>query len=221
MHFELRCDAVLFDLDGVLVDSGRSVEFVWRRWAAEHGFDPEHVVSIVHGRRTADTVRALLPAADVEGEVERLENWEVADAPRVRAAPGALELLAALPRRRWGIVTSGSSLLAQARLEQAGIPVPQALVTGGDVREGKPSPECYLLGAGRLGIPADRCVVVEDAPAGIRAARGAGAVVVAVATTHPAAELAEADHTLNDLRALAAEWDSAIGGIRLRGQQLT
>jgi sugar-phosphatase len=215
MTFVLDCEGVLFDLDGVLVDSGPSVEFVWSRWATEQGMDPSAALAIVHGRRTADTVRALRPDADIDAEVRRLEDWEVDDAHRVQPAPGVLALLASLPPDRWGIVTSGTVRLASARLGQAGVPIPKVFVTAHDVREGKPAPECYLLGAKRLGVEPTRCAVIEDAPAGIRAGRSAGATVIGVATTHDIGELSEANHRLPNLTHLRAE--PAGGKIRLIG----
>lgn len=213
MKFSLECEGVLFDLDGVLVDSGPSVEYVWSQWATEKGIAPQSALAIVHGRRTADTVRALQPTADVEAEARRLEDWEVADVHRVQPAPGVLDLLASLPPDRWGIVTSGTVRLASARLSQAGVPIPKVFVTAGDVREGKPSPECYLLGAKRLGLDPARCTVIEDAPAGIRAGRAAGATVIGVATTHDLEELGEASYRLPNLTHLRAE--EASNRIRL------
>lgn len=215
MSFSLECAGMLFDLDGVLVDSGPSVEFVWSQWATEQGIDPRAALAVVHGRRTADTVRALQPTADVDAEVRRLEDWEVADAHRVQPAPGVLMLLASLPPDRWGIVTSGTVRLASARLSQAGVPVPAVFVTANDVREGKPAPECYLLGAKRLGLDPTQCVVIEDAPAGIRAGRAAGATVIGVATTHNLEELGEANFRLPNLTHLRAE--EASERIRLLG----
>lgn len=199
----LRAAALLFDLDGVLVDSSASVERQWRRWAAKHGIDGDSLMRVVHGRRAADTIREVAPWLDAEREVrEDLAPAEAADVVGNVAIPGAAALLAALPADRWAVVTSCVPEVAAERLRSVGLPVPRVLVTAADVARGKPDPEGYLLGAARLGVAAARCVVFEDAPAGLAAARAAGARAVALATTHAAEEL-EADAvvaTLDEVR---------------------
>lgn len=186
----LRAQALLFDLDGVLVDSSASVERQWRRWAARHGLDGDALMRVVHGRRAADTIREVAPWLDAEREVrEVLAPAEAADVDGNVAIPGAAALLAGLPADRWAVVTSCVPDVAAGRLRSVGLPLPRVLVTAADVARGKPDPEGYRLGAARLGAPPERCVVFEDAPAGLAAARAAGARSVAVATTHAAAEL--------------------------------
>jgi sugar-phosphatase len=172
----LRCDAVLFDCDGVLVDSDASVFSAWARWAIDFGLDPDHVTAQVHGRRSADTVAALLPRQQWAAATERIDRYEVEDAAAVRAVPGAVDLLRAVPA--WAVVTSGRRELALARLEAAGVPVPPVLVTADDVARGKPDPEGYLAAAAALAVNPARAVVLEDAAAGIRAARAAGVSAV-------------------------------------------
>ena len=205
----LRCAALLFDLDGVLVDSTASVERQWRLWAARHGIDGDALVRVVHGRRAEDTIREAAPHLDAAREVrEVLAPAEAADSEGNVAVAGAAALLASLPPDRWAVVTSGLPAVAAARLASVGLPMPRVLVTAADVGRGKPDPEGYLLGARRLGVRAERCVVFEDAPAGLAAARAAGPASVAVATTHALEEL-EADAvvaTLGDV------WASAVGG---------
>jgi sugar-phosphatase len=202
----LRADALLFDLDGVLVDSTASVERQWRRWAAKHGIDGDMLLRVVHGRRAADTIRDVAPWLDAEREVrEDLAPAEAADVEGNVAIPGAAALLASLPAERWAVVTSCVPAVAEGRLQSVGLPVPRVLVTAADVARGKPDPEGYRLGAARLGVAAERCVVFEDAPAGLAAARAAGARAVGVATTHAAEEL-EADvvvRSLDDVRSRA------------------
>jgi len=199
--------ALLFDCDGVLVDSRASVERAWRRWAAERGLDGEAVVAIAHGRRTEDTLRELGLTGDLADEVERLEAAEVADASAVSAYPEAAALLPTLPLQAWAVVTSGTRALATSRLAAAGLPLPAVLVTADDVAGGKPDPEGYLEAARRLGRPAAECLVLEDAPAGVAAALAAGMRVVALPTTHSAEELAAAT--------LVARWDELA--VRLAG----
>jgi sugar-phosphatase len=186
---QIICDAILFDLDGVLIDSGSCVIRHWEDWTRQHGIEMAAVMRTAHGVRTVETIRIVAPHLDAEKEAERFKAVEVADTEGVAAIDGALALLEALPSDAWAIVTSGSRELALARLRTAGLPVPGILVSGDDVKQGKPSPEPYLVGASRLGRQSHKCLVLEDAPAGIEAARAAGMQVVGIATTHFQEEL--------------------------------
>jgi len=188
----IRCRGVLFDLDGVLVDSTPAVVRVWAGWARGHGFDPDEVVKKAHGRPSITTIRELLPDADHAAEDREVERREIADIHGVIPLPGAMELLQALPPERWAIVTSCTRPLAGVRIAAAGLPKPRYLVTSTDVEHGKPDPEPYLKGARLLGVPASECIVIEDAPAGIRAGKAAGARVLALRTTASDAELQQA-----------------------------
>ncbi len=189
---EVSCSGLLFDLDGVLVDSTPAVARVWTRWALAHGFDPEETVRQAHGRPSIATIGDLLPDADLIAENEVVLRGELEDTDGVVPLPGALEFLNSLPADRWAIVTSCARELAGVRLNAAGLPIPKRVVTSDDITKGKPDPEPYLKGAVLLGIPATECVVFEDAPAGIRAGKGAGALVVALTTTSPENELEQA-----------------------------
>jgi sugar-phosphatase len=189
---EVSCSGLLFDLDGVLVDSTPAVARVWTRWALAHGFDPEETVRQAHGRPSIATIADLLPDADLAAENDVVLRGELEDTDGVVPLPGALEFLKALPADRWAVVTSCARELAAVRLKAAGLPVPKRIVTCDDVTRGKPDPEPYLKGAALLGVPAAECVVFEDAPAGIRAGKGAGALVVALTTTSPETELEQA-----------------------------
>jgi len=198
-----ECSAVLFDLDGVLVDSTRSVARQWRRWAQEQGIDPEWAVARAHGVRTVDAVRMIAPQLNAEAEAKVMEQWEASDTKDVGVMPGAAELLQKLPKDRWCIVTSGTRRVAMSRLLAGHLPTRAVLVTADDVKRGKPHPQPYLKGAELLGVEPSRCMVIEDAPAGIRAAHAGGMKVIALQTTYPAEDLREADavvHTLNDIR---------------------
>ncbi len=179
---QISCDAVLFDLDGVLIDSTPAVERVWTRWAEAHGFEPHEVVQRAHGRPSIVTIREYLPHANHEAENALVERAEIEDIEGVVPLPGALDLLRSLPADRWAIVTSSTRPLAKVRIAAAGLPQPKFFVTSTDVTNGKPHPEPYLQGATRLGFSAERCIVVEDAPAGIRAGKAAGMRVVAFGT---------------------------------------
>lgn len=180
---QVQCAALLFDLDGVLINSTPAVARVWKRWAVEHGFDPEEVVARAHGRPSLTTVREYLPSADHEKENREVERREIADLEGVVPLPGALELLASLPEDRWTIVTSCTRPLAEVRIKAAGLPLPKEMITSNDITRGKPDPEPYLKGASLLGFSAANCIVFEDVPAGVRAGKSAGAKVIAFTTT--------------------------------------
>jgi mannitol-1-/sugar-/sorbitol-6-phosphatase len=193
---QIECRGVLFDLDGVLVDSTPAVARVWSWWAKLHGFDPESVARQAHGRPSLSTIRELLPQGDHEAENREVERREIEDTVGVIPLPGAMELIRSLSALNWAVATSCTLPLAQVRIRAAGLPLPKHLVTASDVLHGKPNPEPYLKAAQSLGIPAKECVVVEDAPAGIRAGRAAGARVIALRTTS----------TENELVAAGADW---------------
>jgi mannitol-1-/sugar-/sorbitol-6-phosphatase len=210
-----RCKAVLFDLDGVLVDSTRSVDRQWRLWAREQNVDPEAIMEIAHGRRTVEVIRLLAPHLHLEAEVARVERREAEDTDGVEVMPGAATLLATIPASRWGVVTSGTNLLATARLRHARLPIPNVLVSAEHVREGKPHPEPYLMGARLLAIPATECLVIEDAPAGIESARAAGMKAVGLTSTFSADQL-HADSVVRDLRQLQVESHDGMLEIRVQ-----
>jgi mannitol-1-/sugar-/sorbitol-6-phosphatase len=203
----LRCEALLFDLDGVLVDSRAVVERTWRHWAQRHDLDPTDLLRVAHGRRTRETLQAVAPHLNLASEVAWLDAAELADVDGLVAVEGALRLLSALPGSAWGVVTSGGRTLAQRRLEAAGIPIPRVLVTSEDVALGKPAPDGYQLAAKRLGCEPESCLVFEDAPPGVAAGRAAGARVVALTTTHSAHELQEADVVLTNLSGIHVHSD--------------
>jgi sugar-phosphatase len=184
------CSALVFDLDGVLVDSTAYVEQQWRRWATSRGLRPEPFLRVCHGRRALETIRMAAPHLDAEAEVRAFVPLEENASESLGPLPGAIRLLTALPPGTWAVATSGSRAVATSRLRRAGLPVPPVLVCAEDVTRGKPSPDAFLLAARSLGCPADQVLVVEDAPAGVEAARAADMAVVALTTTHPADQLA-------------------------------
>jgi sugar-phosphatase len=198
----LSVQAILFDIDGTLVDSTGAVIRTWRAWAASHGLELERILQVCHGRRSEDTISLFLPPEQVAAATAELEQRELADLHDIVALPGAATLLSALPAARWAAVTSGPQALMRARLAAAGLPVPAVLVAAENVSAGKPDPEGYLKAAAALGWDIRHCLVVEDAPAGISAGRAAGARTLAVATSHDAAHLAAADAVVPDLTAL-------------------
>lgn len=212
---QIECAALLFDLDGVLINSTPAVERVWRQWAIEHGFNPDNVVARAHGRPSLTTVREFLPDADHEAENRIVERREIEDLEGVVPLPGAPDLLASLPSERWTIVTSCTRALAEVRIRAAGLPLPKQMITSNDINHGKPHPEPYIKGASVLGFPAAECIVVEDVPAGVTAGKTAGAKVIAFTTTVQEFALREAgaDWVLNgcgDIRLNSTERDLVL-----------
>lgn len=191
--------ALLFDVDGVLIDSTASYSRVWRQWAEHHGLDGDRVVAATHGRRGEDTMREVAPHLDHEGEQPFFRRLMAAELANIVAMPGASGLLAALPSGMWGCVTSGGLRWVTQRFADASLDVPAVLVTAEDVERGKPDPACYLLGAERLGRKPDDCLVIEDSVAGIAAGHAAGMEVVGLATTHDRDEIADADYVFDSL----------------------
>jgi mannitol-1-/sugar-/sorbitol-6-phosphatase len=204
---QIQCAALLFDLDGVLINSTPAVARVWHRWALAHGFEPQEVIARAHGRPSIATLRDYLADADHEAENRKIERAEIEDLEGVVALPGTLDLLASLPEDRWTIVTSGTRPLAEVRIKHAGLPLPKKMITANEIRHGKPDPEPYLKAAAMLGFEASACVVCEDVPAGIRSGKSADTKVIAFTTTMPATALREAGadfvaHNCSDIRLL-------------------
>jgi len=204
----IDCAGILFDMDGVLVDSTPAVARVWSRWAVNHGFDPQLATKLAHGRPSLATIQDLLPKASAE--VQHRENaWmeqeEIADVADVVALPGALEILSRLALEQFAVVTSATRALAEVRLRAGGLlGFARHMITSIDIQRGKPDPEPYLKGAALLGFRAAECVVIEDAPSGVRSGKAAGARVVALRTTTSDDELlaAGADWIVNDCSAV-------------------
>jgi sugar-phosphatase len=193
------CAAILFDLDGVLCDSTQAVDREWREWARQKGVDGDAIMAIAHGVRTIEVIRRVAPHLDAAAEANAIENHEAGDQRGVTVMPGAVDLVRSIPAERWGVVTSGSRLLAANRLRHCGLPVPEVLVTSDDVTNGKPHPEPYLQGAEGLGFAPVDCLVIEDAPAGIQSGRAGGMKVVGITSTYAAAKLTEADAVVQRL----------------------
>jgi mannitol-1-/sugar-/sorbitol-6-phosphatase len=195
-----NCDVILLDLDGVLVDSRQCIERHWVEWAARHQLNKDRVLHHAHGRRTVETIKLVAPHLDAEREAEEIERMEANDVRGLVRIPGALELLQSIPVSAWGIATSGSRAIATNRLAFAGLPLPEVLICSEDVSMGKPDPEPYLFAAMMLGAEPQRCVVIEDAPAGIQAGRSGRMHVVGVVTmTYSPDELRQAHAVVRKL----------------------
>jgi sugar-phosphatase len=197
-----RLTAVLFDLDGVLVESREATERVWLAWAQRNGIEEGALRSAMHGVRSGDVVRVLCPDLDAVAEADEIERRQAEDVDGLVAIPGAVAALGALRGDRVAVVTSGTRPLALARLAAVGIEPPSVIVFADDVQRGKPDPEGYLTAARRLGSDPAGALVVEDAPPGIEAAKAAGMAAVALPSTHTREELGRADVVLDSLEGL-------------------
>ncbi len=211
---EVATRGILFDMDGVLVSSIGSVNRCWRRWAAIYGVPGAEAYEVPHGQRAIDIVKDLRPDIDPKEGLRVIEDMEMADTADLIVLPGVKGLLASLPLDRWAIVTSATMRLLVGRLEAAGLPMPERIISGDMVERGKPDPEPYRRGAELLGLEAGECVVFEDAPAGVGAGKAAGCRVLGVLGTHAASELGEADWIVPSLLEMVVTPES--GGLRLR-----
>jgi len=213
----LECKGFLFDLDGTLVDSLPAVERAWTNWANRRGVSPEAVLDFIHGKQAITSLRHFMPGESeetIQQEFLALEQTEASDTQGVRALPGAVQLLTQLDELGipWAIVTSGSVPVAHARHAAAGLPSPKVFITAEQVKRGKPEPDAYLLGAEKLGLPPQACVVVEDAPAGLHSGLAAGCRVVAVNAPSDTPKLDQVDMILTTLEALQ---------VQKQGEQIT
>lgn len=212
--------AFLFDMDGTILSSIAAAERSWAAWARKHGINVESFLPTIHGMRAIETIGRLnLPGIDVMAEVEALTQAEFDDVEGIESIAGAIAFLDALPPERWAIVTSAPRRLALRRLEAAGLPVPQLMVTGEDVANGKPAPDCFLLAASKLGLSPADCLVFEDAPAGIQAAEAAGTKVVVVTAMH-SRHLETLHPTIPEYAALSPRTDAA-GRLTIAGRNLS
>jgi sugar-phosphatase len=194
-----RCRAILFDLDGVLVDSAECIERTWRKWAGRHGLDAERVISLAHGRRAIETVRLIAPELSADDELAALAASESTTSDGIYEIEGARALLEQLPPGGWGVVTSGIRAVAEFRIQHTRLPSPPVMICADEIARGKPDPEGYLLAAAQLGRSPEECIVIEDAPAGIESARAAGMRVLAIAVTYPRERMSAADAIVSRL----------------------
>jgi len=207
--FEFHGAAILFDMDGTLVDSMAHDERQWTRWAARYGLDLQPILKISHGRRTDDIIREVAPHLATEEEFARFGEEELSDREGIRAVAGAAALLNALPRHSWALVTSAPRQLAHMRMQCAGLPLPSIIVSADDVKNGKPHPEGVLRAAHLLGVQPAECLVIEDTPAGIQAARAGGMRALGVTTTYSCDEL-RSEHCIRDFTTMRVVRDGRL-----------
>ena len=193
---------VLFDVDGVLLDSIPAYRLAWHAWADEYGISEDAIWAVAHGRRPVDIIRLTAPQVDEQAALRRIEELVDAQYARVEVMPGARALLERLAEV-WGVVTSGSRALVEGTFSRLALPAPHAGVYGADVVAGKPDPACYRLAAQRLDLDPRTCLVVEDAPNGVAAGKAAGMTVIAVTTTHAEGRLRQADLVVSSLHEVA------------------
>ncbi|HEY9127996.1 MAG TPA: HAD-IA family hydrolase [Acidobacteriaceae bacterium] len=217
---EVRCQGVLFDMDGILVSSLGSVERCWSIWARMRGVDVDETVRTAHGRRAVETIALLRPDLDPAAELKVIEDLEITDNEGLAVLPGIPELLTALPLDRWTVVTSATDRLARVRLAAGGLAVPDRMIAADHVPQGKPHPMPYLRGAELLGLPPESCVVFEDSGAGAKAGRAAGCTVIATTFSHSIEDLAAAHYLVPDLSGIDVEVLPGNAGLALRFRPL-
>jgi len=210
----LRCKGILFDMDGTLVNSSAVIERAWKWWAARHSVDLAQIMAVQQGRPNRDVLKEFASHLDIEQEAALFLKFEEEDVEDVVAIPGALAAVRAAQSGKWGVVTSANRSLAEVRLRATGFPMPNIFIGADDIDEGKPCPECYLLGAQALGIEPRDCVVFEDAIAGVQAGRAAGMTVVGAMTSLKAEDLAAHVH-VPDFRSVTITPD-AEGNFEIR-----
>ncbi len=211
---ELEVSGILFDMDGVLVSSLGSVERSWAKWGQMRGLDGAKAIAAAHGKRAIDTIRLLRPDLNDREELALIEQIEIDDIEDIQVLPGVAELLKRLPPKSWTVCTSATNRLARVRLEQAGLVVPPDFISADMVEHGKPHPEPYLRGAALLGFAPERCLVVEDAPAGCAAGKAAGCTVLGTLFSHTAEQLSEAHYRVESLEKFA--WSGDAGALTVR-----
>jgi mannitol-1-/sugar-/sorbitol-6-phosphatase len=205
-----RCAAVLFDMDGTLVDSSSCVESTWRIWAGKHGVDIDALLRISHGRQNRDTIRLIAPHLDTPEEIAFLVQTEEDCHQGIVEVRGARALLDSMGSTApWAVVTSAWRTLGEKRLRLAGLPIPGVFITSDDITHSKPHPEGYLLAAKRLGVAPADCLVIEDAHAGIEAARAAGMPVIGITTTFARDQLG-CEWCIDDFRELKVELTKCV-----------
>ena len=212
----LHCQAILFDLDGTLVESNSFIERLWQDWGRQHGIAPQYMSEVMHGRRAREIIHIVAPHLPIKEEAYAMETAEISNMEGMQAYRGARGLLDTLPRKQWAIVTSGTLRVASARLNYAKLPTPEVFITADDVKAGKPAPDGYLLAAKRLNVSPADCVVVEDAPAGIQAGKAAGMKVIGIASSLQKETLSQADIVVREFADIKLQFTGNQLAIRFK-----
>jgi sugar-phosphatase len=191
--------AVIFDLDGTLVDSTAVVERQWTAWARRNAVDPAKLMAVVHGRPSIQTMRMFIPETTIE-QAQAFDRIEEEDTDGLRQVLGARAAVEQCINRgiRWAIVTSGTHRMATLRLATTGFPKPEVFVTVELTRRGKPNPDPFLRAAELLRVQPKGCVVFEDSNPGVLAAKAAGMQVIGLETTTTREKLSRADAIAKD-----------------------
>ncbi|WP_293931651.1 HAD-IA family hydrolase [Iodobacter sp.] len=205
MNWQIECTAMLFDMDGTLVDSTPCIEGLWRRWAVRQHLDPDYVMQHVHGRRGIETIALVAPHLDAAAEVALLLAEEARTLDGTVAIAGAAEFLALLHPEQWAVVTSAPRSIALAKLAYAGLPTPLHIISADDVSQGKPHPEAFLKGAALFNLAPQQCVAFEDALSGVQSAQAAGIPVIALTSSHSKAQLSHAAQVIDNYHALTLQ----------------
>lgn len=215
----VKCKAVVFDMDGTLVDSTEVVEAAWGKWAARHNIALKEVLAFSHGRPTVATLERFLPGQDHTRESEELARFEETQTEGLKAVPGAVGLVDALREWNypWAVVTSAWRKLAETRILAAGLPLPTVIVPIDEIRNGKPDPEGFVCAAEKLGVAAEECIAFEDTRPGIEAALNAGMQVVGLLTTCPSKQLRH-EPLIEDFREIRLRRDGSFLEVELKGR---
>lgn len=216
---EIRCKAILFDMDGTLVDSTAIVERAWGNWAARHNLSLPDILAFSHGRPTISTLEQFRPGHDHTSDLEELAQFEETETGGILAVPGAAEILHVMQAQNhpWALVTSAWRKLAETRVLAAGLPLPTVIVPIDEIQNGKPDPEGFLFAAAQLGVKPKDCVVFEDTRPGIDAGLRAGMQVIALLTTCSAEQLNHAP-LIRDFRDIQIQSEGDFLSIQLNNE---
>jgi mannitol-1-/sugar-/sorbitol-6-phosphatase len=207
----IECKAVIFDLDGTLVDSSECIEKIWRKWCVEYNINFNNLIAVSHGRPTLETMKEFLPSADTKMADWFLEQ-EMNETEDLKQIEGAAEFIEKLPKNLWGIATSGVINLASARIEGAGLSIPNVLITADKIEKGKPDPESFIKAAAQLGVKPEECIIFEDSKPGIKAGIASGATVIGIKMHLQEEEMTDAVFTINNFSELVLNVVSTQNG---------
>ncbi len=190
-----ECDAIIFDMDGTLIDTNECIEYVWKKWGEKYNVE---IKEVLHGITALESVKILAPHLATKEMAQELEDMVLQEADKIKLIPGSKELILKLPKDSWTIATSATIEIVNTDFDVVGLPVPDQLITAEKVKNSKPHPEPFIKAAELLGTTPDKCIVFEDSLSGIEGAHKSGATVIGITTTHPKEKLKLAECTIND-----------------------